>query len=156
MQPADHLQLALGGIGSLLLVLCLLGKLTHNQLRHGGLVFYNIRAARLGHAGHLLGHLKAAVMVDPGLRNDRYRHFKTPSAVASPLGEKLSAKQTDEGGLSTADRSRAVVADSALIRRFAPPSPAGEGFYCWFSSFLRIFSSSSSWPISIQLLSLMG
>ena len=43
---------------------------------------------------------------------------------------KLSAKRTDEGGLSAASRLRAIAAHAPLIRpRFArPPSPSGEGF----------------------------
>ena len=74
MQLADHLQLALGGIGGLLLVLGLLGKFADHKLGHGGLIFYNVRAAFFSNAGHLLGHFQTAVVVDPGLGYDRYRH----------------------------------------------------------------------------------
>ena len=58
----------------LLLVLGLLGKFADHQLGHGGLIFYNVRAAFFSNAGHLLGHFQTAVVVDPGLGYDRYRH----------------------------------------------------------------------------------
>ena len=74
VQLADHLQLAFGGVGGLLLVFGLFGKAADDKLRHGGLVFDDIRAAFFGDAGHLFGHLQIAVVVDAGFGNDRDRH----------------------------------------------------------------------------------
>lgn len=59
----------------------------------------------------------------------------------------------DEANVATEQNVQRFPSSGAA--RHLPPK--GKAFiYCWFSSFLRIFSSSSSWPISIQLLSLMG
>ena len=44
-----------------------------------------------------------------------------------PVG-KLSPQVTDEGSVSAAARSRAILAHSPLIRPFGPPSPQGKAF----------------------------
>ena len=74
VQLADHVQLALGGVGGLFLVGGLLGKAADHQLRHGGLIFDDVGAALLGSAGHLLGHFQASVVVDAGFGDDGDRH----------------------------------------------------------------------------------
>ena len=74
VQLADHLQLAFGRIGGLLLVLSLLGEFAHDQFRHSGLVLYNVRAALFGGQGQFFGHFQVAVVVDTGLGNDGYGH----------------------------------------------------------------------------------
>ena len=72
------------------------------------------------------------------------RRFAPPSpagegfyiCVASPLGGSCQRPRplTDEGQPRHATRSRSAAAHSPLIRRFAPPSPAGEGFYICVAS----------------------
>ena len=74
VQLADHLQLALGGAGGLLLVFRLLGKFAHHQFGHGGLELHDVGAALLGGAGHRFGHLQVAVVVDAGFGNNRNGH----------------------------------------------------------------------------------
>ena len=135
VDAAHHLQLALLGPGLPLLVLRLLGEFGDDQLGHGGLVFHHIRAALLGHQGHLLGQLQAAVVVYTGFRNDQNAHGIAPFLILKVI----------------------FICFSTVFHRF---STAGAAVL-WKIQLLpsrrrRMWSSSSIWPMSIQLCSLMG
>ena len=62
---------------------------------------------------------------------------------ASPLGGSCPPQRTDEGKPCGHCSFSAGLGSSALIRRFAPPSPEGEGFYS-FSSVSNSFTAAST------------
>lgn len=62
---------------------------------------------------------------------------------ASPLGGSCPPQRTDEGKPCGHCSFSAGLGSSALIRRFAPPSPEGEGFYS-FSSVANSFTAAST------------